>query len=100
MSTWYVPNGPNGSMTVNGQIIPSPMGPQFFPELASAPFYRGNGQPPPTVPLNFVSSATMSDQAANMAASDPFNFTQSPVIIAVAALVLGILGLRYIHWRG
>lgn len=100
MASWWVPNGPNGSLVTNGQIIPSPMDSAYFPEMASAPFYRGNGQPPPTVPLNFVSSANMVDQSANMAASDPFNFTQSPVIIAILALVIGILGLRYVHWRG
>lgn len=100
MSTWWIPNGSNGSMTVNGQIIPAPMSPSYFPELASAPFYRGNGQPPPTVPLNFVSSANMFDQSANAAAADPWNITQSPVIIALAALIIGLLGLRFIHWRG
>ena len=97
---WYVPNGPNGSLVTNGQIIPSPMDSAYFPTTAYAPFYKGTGQPPPTVPLNFVSSAAMTDQSANMAAADPFNFTQSPVIIAVLALVIGILGLRYVHWRG
>lgn len=100
MSAWWVPNGPNGSLTVNGQIIPAPMTSSFFPDPASAPFYKGTGQPPPTVPLNFVSSATMYDTQANAAASDPWNITQSPVIIALAALIIGILGLRYVHWRG
>jgi hypothetical protein len=90
----------NGSLVVNGQIVPVPMSGQFFPPLASAPFYKGSGQPPPTVPLNYMPNAqSMNSAAGQQAAANPFSFVQSPLIIAVAALVIGLLGLRYIHWR-
>jgi hypothetical protein len=90
----------NGSMVVNGQILPVPMSGQFFPPLASAPFYKGQGQPPPTVPLNYMQgSSGMNDASAKAAADNPFSFVQSPLVIAVGALVIGLLGLRYIHWR-
>jgi|SRR6516162_578524 len=90
----------NGSLVVNGQIVPVPMMNQFFPPLASAPFYKGSGQPPPTVPLNYMPNASaMNSAAGQQAADNPFSFVQSPLIIAVAALIIGLLGLRYIHWR-
>jgi len=88
-----------GSMQVNSQLIPVPMSNAFYPTYASAPFYKGNGQPPPTIPLNYMSSGG-TDYSAQVAAANPFSFTQSPLIIAVAALIIGILGLRYVHWRG
>lgn len=90
----------NGSLVVNGQIVGVPMSGQFFPPLASAPFYKGSGQPPPTVPLNYMPNAgSMNDASAQAAGDNPFSFVQSPLIIAVAALIIGLLGLRYIHWR-
>jgi hypothetical protein len=100
----YAPAWGNGSLVTNGQIVPVPMTGQYFPSMASAPFYTGNGQPPPTVPINFMSGAGSmgSSQAGNApsAASDPFSFTQSPLIMSIIFLVVGIAGLRYIHWRG
>jgi hypothetical protein len=90
----------NGSMVSNGQIIGVPMMNQFFPDLASAPFYKGSGQPPPTVPLNYMQgSGAQNDALAATAAANPFSFTQSPLIIALVALVGGVLWLRFIHWR-
>ena len=99
--TSYAPAWGNGSLVTNGQIVPVPMMGQYFPSTASAPFYTGNGQPPPTVPINFLSSASSNSNGnAPTAASDPFSFTQSPLIMAIIFLVVGIAGLRYIHWRG
>lgn len=88
-----------GSLQVNSQLIPVPMSSAFYPTLAGAPFYKGSGQPPATIPLN-MSSAGGTDQTASIAASNPFSFTQSPLPIALGALVIGMIGLRYIHWRG
>ncbi len=39
------------------------------------------------------------DQAAE-AGADPFNPQKSPVVWAMIFLVVGLLGLRYVHWRG
>src|SRR5216684_4953958 len=95
-SGYYTPAAVgNGSMVVNGQIITVPMTSAFYPPLASAPFYKGSGQPPPTIPLNYMQGMGASnDAAAASAASNPFSFVQSPLIIAGAALVIGLLGLR------
>lgn len=100
MGNYYTPLSGNGTLVANGQILPVPMSGQFYPSLASAPMYKGSGQPPPTVPLNYMQgSGGAGDAAAAKAASNPWSPTQSPLPIAVFALVVGILGLRYIHWR-
>jgi len=89
----------NGSMYGNGQIVAVPMSSAFYPPLASAPFYKGSGQPPPTVPMNYIQgSGASNDAAAATAGANPFNFTMSPLIIFLIALVVGYFGLRYIHW--
>ena len=100
MPGWFTFGQNNaGTMQVNSQLIPVPMSNAFYPSYASAPFYKGSGQPPPTIPLNYM-SRNGTDYTSQMAANNPFSFTQSPLIIAVAALVIGLLGLRYVHWRG
>ncbi len=38
--------------------------------------------------------------ASDVAANDPFSPEKSPVIWACVFLVVGMLGLRYVHWRG
>lgn len=101
MAGYYAPAQGNGSLTVNGQIVPMPMTGAFFPPMAAAPRYSGNGQPPPTVPINYMGSVGgLNAQAADKAASMPFSFVHSPLMISVFALIIGILGLRYVHWRG
>lgn len=91
--------GGSGSMSVNGQLVSVPMSNSFFPSTAAAPYYKGSGQPPATIPLSYNSGSSSTTSQAAMAASNPFSFTQSPLIIAIAALIIGILGLRYVHWR-
>ena len=100
MPNYYAPVSENGSLVVNGQIVPVPMMGAFYPGIASVPFMRGSGQPPPTIPLNYMSAGyTMSDANAAAAASNPWSPSQSPLLWAIGALVVGLLGLRYIHWR-
>jgi len=99
-----------GTLQVNSQMVPAPMASAFYPSMAMAPTYTGSGQGPATLPLNYSSMGSpgggsaytnggTSAQAA-LAGQNPFSFTQSPLPIAVAAFIIGILGLRYIHWRG
>lgn len=98
--TAYIPDGGNGSLVANGQILPVPMDGQFYPATASAPFYRGTGQPPPTVPLNYMQNPVQINQSqSELAAADPWNFFDSPVWISLIALFAAIIWLRYIHWR-
>lgn len=91
--------GGSGSMSVNGQLVNVPMSSSFFPSAAAAPYYKGSGQSPPTIPLSYSSGNGSTSTQAAMAAANPFSFTQSPLMIAVIALVVGVLGLRYVHWR-
>lgn len=94
----YIPMAGNGSMAVNSQLVNVPMLGQFFPSAAQAPYYRGNGQGPATIPLNYIAS-TGGDMSANIAANNPWSITQSPLPILIVALVGGIIWLRVIHWR-
>ena len=93
------PFGGQGTLQVNSQLVPVPMTGQFYPSLAAAPFYKGSGQISPTLPLNMM-SAGGTDSSVAAATANPWSFTDSPLPIAVGALIVGMLGLRYIHWRG
>lgn len=93
----YVPMAGNGTMAVNSQLVSVPMLGQFFPNTALAPYYKGNGQPPPTIPLNY-SATNGGDMSANIAAANPWSVTQSPLPILIIALVIGLVWLRVVHW--
>ncbi len=94
--------GSAGSMQVNSQIVPVPMSGAFFPSSASAPFYKGSGQPPPTVALSYMGSSggSSNEGAVNAAVANPFSFTDSPLVLAIIFILVGYLGLRYVHWKG
>lgn len=94
----YVPMTGNGSLVSNGQIIPVPMLGQFFPSTAQAPFYYGNGMPPPTIPINYTTSQG-GDMSTAAAASNPWSPTLSPLPVTIGALIVGLVMLRFIHWR-
>lgn len=89
----------NGSLITNGQLVPAPMSGAFYPSAGFAPFYKGNGQGPPTVPVSFMGQSSGSTAMASNAVSNPLNFAVSPTVMALLALIIGLLGLRYIHWR-
>lgn len=84
-----------GTLAVNNQLLVAPNSEAFFPSSATYPYFRGSGQGPATIPLDMVNYAG----AGSVAAANPWSPTQAPVWIAIVALVVGILGLRYIHWR-
>lgn len=96
---YYSPVQGNGTFVTNGQILNGPMQGAFFPSTAQVPFYKGSGQSPPTVPISYMGSGQSGDSLSQLAGNNPWSFTQSPLIIAVAALIIGLVGLRYIHWR-
>lgn len=93
----YTPVRGNGTAGVNSQLVPFPMHGTFFPNLAQAPMYSGNGQPPPTIPINYMGMS--SSHGASMGVSDPWSVTQSPLPITIGALLIGFLLLRFVHWR-
>jgi len=66
--------------------------------MAAAPFYKGSGQPPPTVPISYMGSGSGADAQSQVAGENPWSFSQSPLLIAVLAVIVGFVGLRYIHW--
>lgn len=101
MGNYYTPAPVgNGSMVLNGQIVPVPMTNSFFPNLAQAPIYKGNGQGPPTIPINYMNNYSgMTDTASAIASANPWSFTQSPIPMLIIALVVGFLVLRFVHFR-
>lgn len=106
MSMQYPGYGYQGSMGINNQLVAVPMSGAYYPDLAAVPFYRGSGQGPPTIPLNYggapggASAVDISHQEAQVASANPFDFFQSPLIIAMLSFVGGMALLRYVHWRG
>lgn len=98
-----------GSQAVNGQLVPELTATQMFPSQAYVPYAQGRGAATPTLPppVSFFSGGhnphttgleTSSD--ASHAAAEPLNPVVSPVWWALGFLIVGILGLRYVHWRG
>lgn len=89
-----------GSAVVNGHLVADLMGGQVYPSNAYVPYYAGRFAPTPTLPGvvggNPGGNVAMS---ASDAAMDPFNPVKSPVLWAVAFLIIGVVGLRYIHFR-
>lgn len=76
------------SVLMNTGLRPGP-----FSMNTLSPFYEGSGSRPLTLPM---SSGFSNGQ---IAASAPLSGTQSPVLWLVGILVLGFLGIRYIHWK-
>ncbi len=93
-----------GSAPINGQLVPELTSTQIFPSSAYVPYYQGRGAYTPTLPppVSFVtgSDGWSTGMQPNEAMQDPFNPVKSPVLWAVAFLVIGVLGLRHVHWRG
>lgn len=98
-----------GSQPVNGQLVPELTSTQVFPSAAYVPYMQGRGAATPTLPPPtswfsggqnpYTTGLEVSGTAAE-AASEPFNPVKSPVLWALGFLVIGILGLRHVHWRG
>jgi hypothetical protein len=97
-----------GSMGANDQLVPVFTASSLFPTQAQAPTFSGGLKSPPTLayptglqqvgyPLN-SDGGTMT-QTSSAAASDPFNPRKSPVLWAIGFLLIGIIGLRKIHFQ-
>jgi len=98
-----------GSQPVNGQLVPELTKTQIFPSQAYVPYMQGRGAATPTLPPpvawfsgggNPYTSGLDISGASSQAAAAPFDPVVSPVWWALGFLVFGILGLRYVHWRG
>lgn len=90
-----------GSRVINGQLVPVFEGSaSTMVPAAVGPTYRGIGnRPPATIPSGVTSPAGNGNLAGAAAAAQPFSLTASPVPLLLVMLVVGLLGLRYIHWR-
>lgn len=104
-----VTNPMYGSSVVNGQLVPNYTWAAMKPAQAAAPYWQGNGAKPRTLMgygmgqtgpagTGIGGGGTLTD--GGDASADPFSLQKSPVIWAVAFLIVGILGLRHVHWRG
>jgi hypothetical protein len=86
-----------GTRIINGQQVPVLMSSgSLQPPAASGPTFRGPGQSPlATIPK--PGGGAVSTVGGNAGA---ISFTPVTMLVLAAMFVLGVLGLRYIHWRG
>lgn len=85
---------------INGQMVPTQSAEVRFP-IGYVPLAQRVPNITPTIPPMLgsgVGGATGTDSAV-MAAANPWSFFHSPLPWAIVFLVVGLLGLRFIHWR-
>lgn len=97
-----------GSSVVNGQLVSNYTMRAMYPQQAAAPYFYGNGSKPATL-AGFAPNSTLSlssgvtgiggGPVAEEAGENPWNPFKSPTPWAIAFLVVGLIGLRQIHWR-
>ena len=99
-----IPSGETsfGSREINGQLIP------VFESSASigvgnavGPTYYGYGvNTPQTIPLTPGAVASGAAPASGPIAGLGTSMTPGKAIALVIMLIIGVAGLRYVHWRG
>lgn len=103
--------GPN-TQVINGQLVPLMSQDQWSPvAYGPIPGRTGSPAPVPTLPPIVGGSSgygaphimgggnTANDAVAGMAGERPFDLRLSPLPWALGFLILGLLGLRWVHWR-
>jgi hypothetical protein len=104
-----VTNPMYGSSVVNGQLVPNYTWSAMKPSQAAAPYWQGNGSKPRTLmgygmgPTGAAGTGIGGGGGtfpSGDAVDAPWSIRHSPVPWAIAFLVVGILGLRHVHWRG
>ena len=90
-----------GSRMVNAQLVPELTYGQVYPSPAFVPYYAGRGAPTPTLP-GVATGNPGGDvvYSGTNAGQDPWNAQKSPVIWAIVFLIVGVAGLRWIHFQG
>lgn len=91
-----------GSGTYNGQMTPVLQGYAFIPNIAAGPSLRGSARPPATIPSGVGSNVGVSSGAGatvSGAGANPGSPARSPLPVLVGSLIVGLLILRYVHWR-
>jgi hypothetical protein len=104
MYQWNLPSGETtfSSRAVNGQLIP------VFESDASigvgnavGPTVYGYGiNTPQTIPLTPGSVSAGASPQAGLLPGLGGSLTMSKAVVLAFMLIIGIAGLRYIHWRG
>ena len=86
------------SFTVNGQLIPvfTGMGFNDVGNAVGPTLYGYGNNTPQTIPLAPGSSAVGASPTAGLGS---FQLTTSHAIVLGVMLIIGVAGLRYIHWR-
>ena len=85
------------SKIVNGQLIPVFELQALTSGNAVGPIYNGGAASPATVPPN-ASTGGKAAGAGGTAAASPFSLRNSAVPFLLIMLIVGVLGLRYVHW--
>lgn len=89
-----------GSLTVNGQLVPVFQGMQFASGNAQGPrLYASLPNVPQTIPLT-PGNAAVGGAPPISASNVGLGITPTVGIALAIMLVIGVAGLRYIHWRG
>lgn len=90
-----------GSMTIDGTLQGVYESPGLYPGNAPAPYIYGRGAPPPTISMNAGADVgQVASGDVQLAVENPFHPVHSPVLWAVAFIIIGLVGLRHVHWRG
>ena len=94
------------SMVNNGQLLGMKQAEAYNPNVFG-PFYQGSVSPVPSAAPSQMGTAQMPIDNANVsgnaslaqhAAMNPWSPSASPLIWVIGALIVGLLGLRYVHW--
>lgn len=90
-----------GSKDINGQLIPVIGNQAIKPPQAVGPYYSGPGQSPlATIPLATGGYAHAGVGAAASATAGGPGGRFGVWLILAAMFAVGVIGLRYVHWRG
>lgn len=84
-----------GSLAVNGELVGTPMNSLFMPTNAPGPSFRGGPRQPATIPTGVGAQLGLDGTTGSSGTATRGN----TALVAGAAIVIGLLGLRYIHWR-
>src|SRR5262249_18712201 len=92
-----------GSVGANYELVPAVNWYSSAPHNAYGPSLRGGPRGPQTIPTGVGASFDASGAASagtSSASNQPWSFGSSGLPLLLIMLVIGLLGLRYIHWRG
>lgn len=90
-----------GSAVVNGQNVPVIGSQAINPPAAIGPMFSGPGQAPlPTIPLATGGYTTTGGVAAAGSATNGSASSPMMWLVLVVMFAVGVLGLRFVHWRG